>query len=212
MKASNTAIARRQQVEKRERIQRIMNAGRKLFLERGYLETKIRDIALDAELSPGLIYFYFKTKDEIYGNIIKEGFHIQLDKFRKASKTEGTGIERMIALGMAHLAFYEEHGDYFNIMSFKNMGFKKVGLPEKQEEELNQLSYEALSIVNEVSKQIISEHNLPPDTNSWKLTLALWGMTEGAISIHQRGYCDTYGQQLEEVIKLQIQMTLGGLK
>jgi hypothetical protein len=44
-----------------------MNAAMMVFLKKGYLGTKIRDIALEAQLSPGLIYFYFRGKDEIYG-------------------------------------------------------------------------------------------------------------------------------------------------
>ena len=63
MTAISKAIARRQEIERRERRERILNAARNVFFKKGYIGASMRDIALKAELSPGLIYHYFKNKD-----------------------------------------------------------------------------------------------------------------------------------------------------
>ena len=59
----NTVTAKRKEGDRQERIQRILKAGGKLFLEKGYLNTTMRDICREAELSTGAVYFYFKGKD-----------------------------------------------------------------------------------------------------------------------------------------------------
>ena len=83
------ALARRQETERQERRTRILDAGRRVFLKKGYLGTSIRAIAVEAELSPGLIYFYFAGKDEIYGRICEEAFHIAIDLLERASAAKG---------------------------------------------------------------------------------------------------------------------------
>ncbi|MBC2716111.1 MAG: TetR/AcrR family transcriptional regulator [Desulfobacteraceae bacterium] len=210
MKALSKALSQRQQAEKQERIERIMNAGRKVFLKKGYLSSTIRDIALEAELSPGLIYFYFKGKDEIYGRICKEAFHILLGYLKEAAKTAGDAFERAEAIAYAYIDFYTSHNNYFDIISFKDMGFKKVGVSEKLQKELDNLSFDTLSIFNDSVTDLIKERNIQTDADSWKLTFALWGFIEGSLFIHKRGYFDIFDLNLKDVIELQLQIIKEG--
>lgn len=55
---------RREEVKQFRRRQ-IMDASLRLFDEKGFRETTIKDIAEAAGISSGLIYRYFKSKDEI---------------------------------------------------------------------------------------------------------------------------------------------------
>ncbi len=68
------AIERRQGIERKERRERILNAAREVFFRKGYIGATMRDIALEAEFSPGLIYHYFKNKDDIYASICEGPF------------------------------------------------------------------------------------------------------------------------------------------
>jgi AcrR family transcriptional regulator len=43
-----------------------MNAASELFMSRGFSSTTMEEIAKRAELSPGLIYQYFKNKEDLY--------------------------------------------------------------------------------------------------------------------------------------------------
>ena len=55
--------------EKQRRAEQIQTAAGKVFVEKGYQAATIQTIAREAELSVGAIYFYFKTKEEIFGTI-----------------------------------------------------------------------------------------------------------------------------------------------
>ena len=155
-------IQKRQQAERQERIDKILQAGRRLFLKKGYIGATVRDIALEAEFSTGVIYFYFKGKDEIYGRICEEGFQILLDLFIKASKTEGTPLDRLVAMSKAYLKFFQKYPDYFDILSFRNMGFKQVGLPKDILERLEELSGKLIEIGHSVVVQGIEEGYINP--------------------------------------------------
>ena len=44
---------------------KIMESSYRLFLEKGFHEVSWADISEEAEISPGTLYYYFKTKDEL---------------------------------------------------------------------------------------------------------------------------------------------------
>ena len=54
-----------------ENRQRIVDAARDLFYEKGYIATSFTDIARAADIPRGNFYYYFKTKDEILIDVIK---------------------------------------------------------------------------------------------------------------------------------------------
>jgi AcrR family transcriptional regulator len=64
-------IARaRIQQERQARMELILNSAEKLFVEKGYANTSINDIAEAADFSRTSIYQYFSSKEEIYVNIL----------------------------------------------------------------------------------------------------------------------------------------------
>ena len=54
-----------------ERRLQIVKAAARLFSENGYFQTKIDDIANEAKVSKGLIYLYFKDKQEVLFNSMR---------------------------------------------------------------------------------------------------------------------------------------------
>ncbi len=62
-------IKERKAREREMRRQQIMVAAKRVFTQRGYEKSTMEDIAREAELSPGTIYLYFKSKDELYASL-----------------------------------------------------------------------------------------------------------------------------------------------
>src|SRR5262245_8985846 len=54
----------------------ILDAALSLFVSDGYSQVSIRNIAAKVEYSPGAIYSYFKSKDEIFFALAEEGFRL----------------------------------------------------------------------------------------------------------------------------------------
>ena len=52
----------------------ILKKSLTLFRNKGYNETSIKDIAQACDISVGNIYKYYKSKSEIYENIITDEF------------------------------------------------------------------------------------------------------------------------------------------
>ena len=59
---------------KEERRRQILSSALKLFAANGLSATKIKDICSASGISQGLVYHYFRSKEEIYVQLIKYAF------------------------------------------------------------------------------------------------------------------------------------------
>jgi AcrR family transcriptional regulator len=108
-------ITERKQKEKQEMRQRILNGARKVFLQNGYEQTSMRNIANEISYSAGVIYFHFKDKSEIFQELHKEGFSLLLKQLRVLDSVTDP-FERLKAVGRAFIQFAQENKDYYNLM------------------------------------------------------------------------------------------------
>ena len=59
--------------QKEEKRQKILMTALTLFVERGYYDTKITDIASAVPMSTGLMFHYFESKEELLLELVKMG-------------------------------------------------------------------------------------------------------------------------------------------
>lgn len=65
-------------MRKEDKKQRIIDASYKVFANKGYNNSSIKDIAKEADVTPGLIHYYFKNKEELLFSVqqyVQEGYH-----------------------------------------------------------------------------------------------------------------------------------------
>ncbi|MDP2915236.1 MAG: TetR/AcrR family transcriptional regulator [Candidatus Aminicenantes bacterium] len=111
-------IKERRGREEKARLTSIIAAAENVFAERGYHQARMDDIAEAAELAKGTLYYYFKSKDEIYVHLLeREG-----RKVHEEVRTRITETSTFIEALQQTLDFYLEYFD-------KNQGFLKMFLP-----------------------------------------------------------------------------------
>ena len=59
--------------QKERRRQKIIYAALELFVSKGYAATKVTDIAKRANMSTGLMFHYFESKEKLYEELIQMG-------------------------------------------------------------------------------------------------------------------------------------------
>jgi AcrR family transcriptional regulator len=52
----------------------ILAVAERLFLQNGYANTKLQDIAKEARVNPALIHYYFRSKEKLYQRIFEQYF------------------------------------------------------------------------------------------------------------------------------------------
>lgn len=108
-------IAERKQREKLEMRQRILNGARKVFLQNGYEQASVRNIASEISYSTGVIYLYFRDKGGIFRELHKEGFSLLLKQLHVLDSVVDP-FERLKAFGRVFIHFAQENKDYYNLM------------------------------------------------------------------------------------------------
>lgn len=63
-------VTERHDREEQARLAAILTAAETVFASKGYYQARMEDIAEAAELAKGTLYYYFKSKDEIYFRLI----------------------------------------------------------------------------------------------------------------------------------------------
>jgi AcrR family transcriptional regulator len=103
--------ANRRVLSKLRTRQKVLEAARTLFTERGYATATIRDIAREAELSTGAVFANFEDKHDLFEAILSEDLEVIAERMRAAaSETAGQPVEaRLLALYSAGYGYYQDN-------------------------------------------------------------------------------------------------------
>ena len=86
----------RYQRRKENRPQEITEAAFEAFAEKGYSATKVADVAKRAGVSKGLMYLYFKTKEELFKAVVKSVVIRRVDRLIENVETTELSSEDFI--------------------------------------------------------------------------------------------------------------------
>jgi AcrR family transcriptional regulator len=96
----------------------LMEAAARQFLANGFAATSMRDIAAEAGMQPGSIYYHFPSKAELLVAVHEEGLRriTEATKAALEAKKDAAPWERLEAACIAHLSVLLEGGDFFQAL------------------------------------------------------------------------------------------------
>ena len=95
-------LTRRAMAKQRTR-ERVLSSARRLFSERGYEGTTIRDIAQVAGMSTGAVFASFADKAELFDEILTADYEVVIAQMNAAAR-EGATVEAAL-LGLFDVAY-----------------------------------------------------------------------------------------------------------
>ncbi|MFB0842229.1 TetR/AcrR family transcriptional regulator [Paenibacillus oleatilyticus] len=126
-----------------ERKEQIMEAALKVFSRRGIAGTKMSMIAAEAGISHGLLYHYFKSKDELFTTLVQMAMLGAQDAMKSIYDLQGSPLDKIKYLTKEIL---DEGGrPYFMLI---HQARTSEGVPEKVKELIAQ--YSMKSFVDEL--------------------------------------------------------------
>ena len=106
---------RERQSRERDTVRRkILNAARTLFLSEGYANVSMRKIADQIEYSPGAIYSYFPSKEDIFFALAEEG--LQFVRTHCAGAAASAPVERVREAMWRFYTFSKDQPEYFSLI------------------------------------------------------------------------------------------------
>src|SRR4030043_729107 len=83
--------------------ERIINAALKVFAEKGFYNTRISEIAKEANVADGTIYLYFKNKDDLLISLFEEEVGKICQSMREEMNKTNDLVEKLRIFALSHL-------------------------------------------------------------------------------------------------------------
>jgi AcrR family transcriptional regulator len=107
---------RRRRLRAEERRESILDAANLIFGQRGYDTVRIDDVAAAAGISKALIYEHFRSKQELYAELMNRAALEMLDRIVAAgSEPDAAGVTRLERGAQAGFAFVTEKPEAFQM-------------------------------------------------------------------------------------------------
>ena len=112
--------------QKEERKKAILMTALQLFVEKGYHETKVTDIAAAVPMSTGLMFHYFKSKEELLAELVKMGIQYT----QATAGGEGIPADMFLKGMIGELFKYAKQQPFVANMFVLMAQARRAGMPE----------------------------------------------------------------------------------
>ena len=177
-------IAERRQEEKDRRRVEIVEAAEDLYREMGWDAVTMDSVARRARLSRALVYVYFKDKRDLHFAIAIRAMEMLRARFDEASSRSKTGIDKLVAIGRAYMAYGQEFPHYFDACARLELHAADVAAATPQEGPCVEASHSVHDVVIAALEAGQSDGSIRTDIGDLQVTSrVLWGFTHGLIQI-----------------------------
>ena len=172
-------IGERRERERQELRQKILDAARELFAERGYEAVTMREIAKRIEYSATALYKHFVDKEELVRELCRNDFNALAALFIEAAASSSGPYERFTRVGLVYLDFAVRHPQHYRVMF---MG----GLPPvpPNEQERDDPTHNAYVFLRALTADLLRAGLLRPELEDVDLAAqTAWAIVHGAAAL-----------------------------
>jgi AcrR family transcriptional regulator len=166
----------------------ILVASKELFSRLGFKKTAVDDIARKAQVAKGTIYNYFRSKEEIYRDVLQKEGKTLIVKIREAMRDQKTPQLKLREMIIAKIKYYKELSLLYEISRQRAEDLLPV-----VKKELAEIDRQELNVIKEileegVSSSVFQAINIPSTAKAlvaavkgleigWSLEMELEGAT-----------------------------------
>jgi TetR/AcrR family transcriptional regulator, cholesterol catabolism regulator len=156
----------------------VLDSAARSFALHGYAGTSIRDIAADAGVQPSSLYYFFKSKDELYEAVYERGVEKFLDAVARSMSKSDQPWDRLERAAVAHLEALLEDGDYNTLVA---------NIVPRGDSELDQRLVRHRDRYEAVFFNLIKDLPLPPRTDRKLFRLTFLSALNGVAGWYRDG-------------------------
>jgi len=87
----------------------IIRAAQKIFQEKGFKETTMRDVAAEANVNMAMLHYYFRSKENLFFLVLDEAFRLLVEKIVTILTNDSLDIfEKIRAIVKEYITFFSE--------------------------------------------------------------------------------------------------------
>lgn len=110
---------------------RILDAAIKVFARSGYHGARVSDIAREAGIAYGLVYHYFRNKEEILASAFEERWGGFLAVVEAIAEGEGPAREKLVSVAALILNAFRKSPDWVKVLVLEIQRSSRFAAPEQ---------------------------------------------------------------------------------
>ncbi len=204
----------RREKERENRRSAILKAARKLFFDRGFKSVTVDNIAAKAEVSKGSVYLYFKSKEEIYTQILINDNIVAFEDLKnKFSAKEAPAAELLLEYADNYINYFLNDNELFRILMTFMLHADDMILTDEQNSQLLQTTNDNIHFVSEILQKGVDSGEFLPTINIRQAQNAIWGLLNGVISLYLFvGNPAKRAETIHSTVKNSLNIIIKGLK
>ena len=94
----------------------ILDAAIRVFARQGFHRCRVSDIAREADVAYGLVYHYFRSKDEVLDTLFTERWTLLLDAIAEADRSDSSAREKLRSIAGFIIDSYSNDPDLMKVI------------------------------------------------------------------------------------------------
>ncbi len=115
----------------RDKRQLILDAAIAVFARTGYHRSRVSDIAREAGIAYGLVYHYFKNKEQILDTIFEEQWSSLLDALEAIAAGANSTEDKLLSIAALILNAYRVRSDWVKVLVFEIQRSSRFSDPDQ---------------------------------------------------------------------------------
>lgn len=184
----------------------ILEAAHKLFARKGFHQTTMDDIAVEAGVAKGTLYLYFRSKRAIYLAALRRGLLALQEETQSQFEMAETTAEKIRAFISTRIRYFERNRDFFKIY-YSEFGSMLVpaAAPYK---DFRSLYWHQAQMLESVIREAVRQRTIRP-VRPDSTAFAIYDLTRGLIVQRLLGWSKTV---VEEDIEFLFDLVWRGIE
>jgi AcrR family transcriptional regulator len=163
----------------------LVAAARQCFAARGYFNARIADVAQQAGMSQGSIYWYFASKEELLKAILAEAFESLGAVMSKAAAAPGDARQKLDYL-LSGLLEYAQAGSQFTAIMISLMGHTNEDMFTRLGFDMDVIGLGYTQSLLSILNQAQAEGVIPAEHDPLALTMMFFGLFNGLNLVYEQ--------------------------
>jgi TetR/AcrR family transcriptional regulator, fatty acid metabolism regulator protein len=184
----------------------ILDAAVVAFAKRGFHACRVSDIADEANVAYGLVYHYFRSKDEVLDTLFLERWAILLEFIAQTDREPIPARDKLHAISAAIIDFYRYDPQLMKVIIVEVMrSANSFGLRHSEK------IVEAYELIGEIVAKAQAEGSFKPEVSPRFAALAFYGAIEQVLTGWIFGMLPEGEQEFEQAKISIVETICGGL-
>jgi TetR/AcrR family transcriptional regulator, fatty acid metabolism regulator protein len=182
----------------------ILDAAVRVFARKGYHASRVGDIAEEAGVAHGLLYHYFRSKEELLETIFRETWRDVLDAVRSVEETDESARDRLAGIAKILLRAWLRDSDLVCVL------VREVTRSSHLQQRIDEIQA-AFDGIERIISRGQSEGEFRSDLDARMASYVFYGALEEILTGWVLGQLDDGDEQIAAAEQTVIEVVCGGL-